>query len=284
LLRNSAKVIDDLFSCVTINMTNPYESAFGNEKIPDTNESAEGKPIDFSGLPPMDESTTEALDELLQACQQFTQEAASFAALLSKTRAVDHDVSLVLRNDWMQYLVKVEDPHQQGSLRGERRYYELLENKFRNIIVPMKQLAQQHQNILQQFFSEVDEYYFSPNKTALEIKREVSHIQESIVLQRQILHDAQGALKMLTAAMKATEKRMQQYVNAGGENNISASELALLSRNRQQLTDGKEHNFNYSFFELNVLDRVSLLFGKVAKETTAQYLQKLSLALEANKA
>jgi len=49
------------------------------------------------------------------------------------------------------------------------------------------------------------------------------------------------------------------------------------------LTDGIEHQFNYTFFALNVVDRVSLKLGKVAKETTAQYLQKLSLALEAKK-
>ncbi|MEL7222974.1 MAG: hypothetical protein AAGJ93_16750, partial [Bacteroidota bacterium] len=68
-------------------MTNPYESTFGDEKIPDANEPVERQPIDFSGLPPMDDNQTEALDELLEACQVFTQKAASFAVMLSDTRA-----------------------------------------------------------------------------------------------------------------------------------------------------------------------------------------------------
>ena len=60
---------------------------------------------------------------------------------------------------------------------------------------------------------------------------------------------------------------------------LSASEYLVLSQNRQQLTDGAEHQFNYTFFDMNALDKLAIKFDIYLKETTAQYFQKLSTAL-----
>lgn len=262
-------------------MTNPYESTFG-EPIKKESESQEvpQEPNSFSELPPMEEPAPEALNELIEKCEIFQQEAPTFAQLLSKTRAVDHQVPIVLRNNWLKTLVHVEDPHDQGSLRAERKYFSTLDRKFRAIIEAMKTLAEQHLAILKQFHADIDEHYYSVEKTDLEVKREIEEVQDSIILQRQILHDAQDALAILAQALQASEERLEQYINAGGDNNISAAEVALLSRQNKELTDGRTHNFNYTFFALNLLDKTSLRLGKVPQQTTTQYLQRLSLALE----
>ena len=123
-----------------------------------------------------------------------------------------------------------------------------------------------------------------PNKTDLEVKRETERVKGDLLLQRQILHDAQRALVILKDALAATEHRLSRYVNAGGDNNLATAELVLMKKDRQQLTDGVSHQFNYEFFALNLLDQASLKFGLVPKQTTAQYLSGLSLALESREA
>jgi len=80
--------------------------------------------------------------------------------------------------------------------------------------------------------------------------------------------------------MKATERRLKGYVDAGGVNNLSASEHLVLSQNRQLLTNGSQYQFNYTFFDMNALDKLAIKFGVYLKETTAQYFQKLSVAFE----
>lgn len=263
-------------------MSNPYESAFGEEQQPakqGVDKPKEG--LDFSNLPPLEESDlTPALDELLARCEAFTQEATAFGQLLSRLRVVDHQVRGTGKQHWLKLLIEIEDKHQQPSLAGERKYFRLLQDKFSAIIVPMKALAEQHLVCLKQFHDEIDENYYAPNKTDLEVKREIERVKGDLLLQRQILHDAQRALVILKDALAATEYRLNSYINAGGENNLATAELVLMKKDRQQLTDGITHNFNYTFFALNLLDKASLKFGLVPQKTTAQYLSGLSLALE----
>ncbi|WP_020536194.1 hypothetical protein [Lewinella cohaerens] len=263
-------------------MSNPYESAFGEEKQPAKKAAPTQKEgLDFSNLPPLEEGDlTPALEELLARCGAFAQQATAFGQLLSRLRVVDHQVSNIVKQNWLKFLIKVEDEHQQPSLAGERKYFRLLQDKFSAIIVPMKTLAQQHLTCLKQFNDEIDEHYYAPNKTDLEVKREIEQVKADLLLQRQILHDAQEALTTLADAMEAAEHRLDTYVNAGGENNLATTELVLMKKERKQLTEGLSHQFNYNFFALNLLDQASLKFGLVPKKTTAQYLSSLSLALE----
>ena len=264
-------------------MTNPYESAFG-EDTPHKKQEGEEQPSVppgdlFADLP--EGPLREPLDEILDICAAFKEKATSFVQLLSATRAVDYKVSAVARQKWLQYLVQVEDPQAKEDLAAERKLYELLQRKFRDVIVPMKDLAQLHLDALKRYHNDIDEHYYSVEKTALEVKRDLERAKAEILLQRKILFDAQEALQLLSEALEATEIRMDKYVNAGGKNNISGSELALLRQERRQLTEGQEHRFNYGFFALNLLDKLSLQLSILPKETSSQYLDKLSLALEA---
>lgn len=264
-------------------MPNPYESAFGEEdKTPKKPADAEEKKMDFSNLPPLEGSDlTPALDILLERCAAFSQQATSFGQLLTRLRVVDHRVSLAVKQSWLQFLVKVNDPHEQVSLAAERKYYQLLQDKFAAIIEPMKTLAEEHLQCLKQFHFEIDEHYYDPNRTDLELKRDIEQVKSDLLLQRKVLHDAQQALDILVDAMTATEHRLNKYVNAGGVDNLASSELVMLKKARKQLTEGQQHTFNYRFFALNLLDQASLSFGLLPSKTTAQYLNNLSLALEA---
>lgn len=144
-----------------------------------------------------------------------------------------------------------------------------------------EQEAQPHLVCLKQFVTEIDEHYYDPDRTELEVKKTTAQVKvkDDILLQRQILYDAQQALDILADALVATEHRLKHYLNVGGENNLALSELALLEKERQQLTSGQQHKFNYRFFALNILDQTSLKMGLLTRQTTAQYLDKLSVAL-----
>jgi len=63
-------------------------------------------------------------------------------------------------------------------------------------------------------------------------------------------------------------------------NNISASEYEIIAQKREQLTSGREHRFDYSFFNVNLLDKTAISLGIYMKETTSQYLGKLEDAFE----
>ena len=92
--------------------------------------------------------------------------------------------------------------------------------------------------------------------------------------------EAARNLDILDQALEACERRMKRYINAGGANNLSASELALIAKNRANLCPGREHGFDYTFFNINLLDKAAMTFGFFMKETSSQYLQKLLFALE----
>ncbi len=256
-------------------MPNPYDDLFGSNP-----------PRAFgANLPPMPEDDAhlenqpEPLDEILKKNALFHEKAQEFSALLSRLRVVDHKVT----NEVLAMFVNIGENHDQGSLAGEKSCHELLSKKFRLIIEPMQELAALHLEAVKQFNNDIDDSYFSVEKEDLEVKSEKADAVDGILLQRKILSEAAENLQILEDALQACERRMKKYVNAGGINNLSAAELALLASNRERLTNGLEHQFNYSFFDINLLDKAAITFGVYQKETTAQYLQRLMDAFENRK-
>ena len=92
--------------------------------------------------------------------------------------------------------------------------------------------------------------------------------------------DASSDLDILKDALEDTERRIKKYINAGGGNNISEAESVMLIQKRIGLTDGRNHQFDFSFFGLNFLDKTVISFGVHMKETSSQYLGKLMTAFE----
>lgn len=206
---------------------------------------------------------------------QFHAKAEEFSGLLSRLGVIDHKVP----SHVLSLFVITGDSHDQGNLSNEKSYHELLCKKFQLIIQPMRQLAVLHLEAVKQF-NEIDDTYFSVEKEQSEVKSDTAQAVDAILLQRQILEEAVENLKILENALEACERRMKSYVNAGGINNLSASELSLLTSNREQLTRGIEHQFDYSFFDINFLDKAAISFGIYQKETSSQYLQKLGKVFE----
>ncbi|MEL7163692.1 MAG: hypothetical protein AAFN92_23235, partial [Bacteroidota bacterium] len=90
-------------------------------------------------------------------------------------------------------------------------------------------------------------------------------------------------LQILRAGLADTERRIKTYINAGGTNNISRAEYDLLVRKREELTSGREHAFEYEFFDVNLLDQTALSLGIYLKETTSQYLGSLMRVMGAQR-
>lgn len=259
-------------------MPNPYEDFFNDSNKEPQKESPkeEFDPIDFSDDDQFVDNGKEPLDEVLDSVNLFREKAEAFSKLLSETKAVDHRV---INNIARLFLVS-EDKHDQESLDGEKSYHELLRNKFTAIIQPMKDLAKIHLATVKQFNRDIDKDYYSIEKLDRQVKMEKSQAIDGINLQRQILADAADDLQILESALADTEKRIRNYIDAGGENNISKSELALLKSNRESLTAGRSFQFDYSFFKINMIDKTAISLGVYLKETTAQYLGKLMQAFE----
>jgi hypothetical protein len=253
-------------------MPNPYDNLFHNDPPP-----AFG-----AKLPPVPEPTAhpenqpEPLDEILRKNAQFHEKAEAFSALLSRLRVIDHKVP----NEVLAVFVNVGENHDQGSLAGEKSCHELLTRKFRLIIEPMRELAALHLDAMRQFNNDVDDSYFSVEKEDAQVRSEKDAAVDGLLLHRKILAEAADNLQILDDALQACERRMKKYVNAGGTNNISAAELAMLANNRERLTSGLEHQFDYRIFDINLLDKAAITLGVYLKETTSQYLQKLANAFE----
>ncbi len=226
-------------------------------------------------------SMVDPLEAVLEKITAFKQKGEQFSAFLSQTRAVDHRDEADSANGLLALFFNTGGSHSEGNLRAERHHYELLQKKFHDIISQMKGLATEHWEIVKQFNADIDKHYFSMTKDQRQVKTDIENTVDSINLQRRILSDAARDLEILEGAMKATERRLKDYVDAGGINNLSASEHLVLTQNRQQLTNGAEYQFNYAFFDMNMLDKLAIQFGIYLKETTAQYFQKLSSALDA---
>lgn len=116
----------------------------------------------------------------------------------------------------MQYLIDIDDPHEQGSMRGEKAYHQILENKFRAIIVPMIELAHVHCDVVKQFNEDIDEHYYSVEKTDREIKSDRALAMEGLLFQRKLLGNAARDLSILSQAMEVCEVRLRKYIDAGG--------------------------------------------------------------------
>ncbi len=224
------------------------------------------------------EDGKESLDEILEKNNQFEQRAAGFSKLLSQTRAVDHEPVAFAGNTLVQYLVDIHDPHEQGSMRGEKAYHQILENKFRAIIVPMIELARLHCDVVKQFNEDIDEHYYSVEKNDREIKSDRALAMEGLLFQRKLLGNAARDLSILSQAMDVCEVRLKKYIDAGGDNNISSAEQALIAKNREYLSSGLEHHFDYALFNLNLLDEAALTFRLFTKQTFSQYVQRLESA------
>lgn len=258
-------------------MPNPYEDLFSNNQDQPEKSKEEASFEDFDSADmqfPIDQ--TEPLDEVLNSVQNFHQKAVPFSKLLSETKAIDHRVS----NNLTRFFLVVEDKNDQDTLAGERAYHALLTEKFRAILAPMKELAEIHLLTVKQFNRDIDKNYYSIEKEDHKVKAEKAQAVAGINLQRQILADAADDLQILEGALSATEKRLRKYIDIGGDNNISASEVAIIKSNRTPLTEGHLHHFNYAFFKINLIDKTAISLGVYLKETTSQYLGKLAMAFE----
>ncbi len=254
-------------------MPNPYEHLFGEEEQPQRFHEEEATEPVFSAPPPPQK---DPLDTILEKISLFQQKAAAFSILMSQTRAVDHDVN----TEWWAVFVNAGHRYERGSLAAEKAYHQHVTEKFIRLIDPMKSLAGLHLETLQTFIQEIDDAYYSVEKTALEVKNGKERVIDGLNLQRKILGESADNLDILDKALEACEYRMKQYVDAGGANNLSAAELALIAQNRKQLTSGREHQFDYTFFNINLIDKTAMALGFFMKETSNQYLQKLMLAFE----
>lgn len=213
----------------------------------------------------------EALDAILAELDAFRAKAADFSRLLSELRVIDHKADSSVKRLFLQS----DDPHVRGTLLGEKQYHVLQAKKFRMIIEPMRTMAEEHLALATRFNRDVDEHYFSVEKTDREIKSGKTLAMDGIILQRKILGEATDSLQILEGGLKDTERRLKGYVNAGGRNNLSQSEYEMIVRNRSALTSGREHNFEYEFFDVNLLDKTALSLGIFMKETSNQYLKGL---------
>ena len=260
-------------------MPNPYDDIFedkGEEKKSSQPSQPEFTPEEFEEDDRFQMDGKEPLDEILESIRVFQEEAESFSQLLSRTKAIDHKVV----NSIVRLFIVGNDKHEKGSLNGERQYHNLLRGKFENIIVPMRTLAQLHLNTIQQFNRDIDKNYFSIEKTDRDIKSEKSMAINGINLQRKILADAESDLSILKIAMTDTERRIKKYINAGGAHNISSAEYEIIVQKRSTLTSGQDHQFDFSIFDINLLDKTVISLGGYMKETTSQYLGKLLIAFE----
>ena len=260
-------------------MPNPYDDIFedsGDEKKSSPSNPPEFTPDEFEEDDRFILDGKEPLDEILDSIRIFQDEAESFSQLLSRTKAIDHKVT----NSIVRLFIVGNDKHDKKSLKGERQYHNLLRGKFENIIVPMRVLAQLHLKTIQQFNRDIDKNYFSIEKTDRDIKSEKSIAINGINLQRKILADAESDLSILRTALTDTERRIKKYINAGGAHNISTAEYEIIVQKRSTLTSGQDHQFDFSLFDINLLDKTVISLGGYMKETTSQYLGKLMNAFE----
>ncbi|WP_020571147.1 hypothetical protein [Neolewinella persica] len=262
-------------------MPNPYDELLSGdssqqpEKIQKPEERLAHIPDPFND-PRFNNDGPDDLDAILEKVAAFSEQAEGFSRLLSKMRVVDHKV----RGKVTKLFIVSKDPHERGSMAGEKQYHALQAEKFMAIIVPMRKLATLYLDIVKRFNADIDEHYFSPDKTEAQVESEKTLVMDAINLQRSILSDASEDLKILADGLVDTERRLKGYVNAGGKNNISSSELGLLVQKREAMTSGRDHQFDYGVFDVNLLDKTAISLGIFMKETSTQYLDKLGKAFK----
>jgi hypothetical protein len=261
-------------------MPNPYNSFF--------DENFEEKPpVSPPKLPVVQEFVAnpgpEPLDAILEKISDFKEKEIVFSAFLSKTNAIDHLEEAEAANDFMAFMFVSEPRKPFGVLNQEKEHYALLQEKFQGIITQMKTLAITHYEIIQQFNRDIDKNYYSIEKNDAIVKNDIETAVENLNLQRKILSNAARDLEILENALHTAEKRMQKYIDIGGTHNLSSAEWAVLKQQRTQITNGSTHQFNYTFFRMNLVDKLAIRFGVYLKETTAQYLQQLTGAFDMQK-
>jgi hypothetical protein len=224
------------------------------------------------------ENSPEALDEVLAACASFETKAIAISKLLSETRAVDHEPTWAASSEVLRFFITPEDPHDQGSMAREKAYHFFLSNKFRAIIEPMRELALLHTQIVKQFNNDVSEHYYSVEKTDQQVRGEKEQAIEAIHFQRTLLGNCARDLQILHRALEVCELRLKKYIDAGGENNLSAAEQALIAKSRLNLSSGVAHNFAYRYFLLNAIDKAAIYLDYYLPETSSKYLQQLEAA------
>lgn len=254
-------------------MPNPYDDIFDDGTPRDQQD--EQLPVPPTP-PPTNNPGKEPLDEILELNNQFNQEAEAFSRLLSDTSVIDHKENTGI----LQYFVVIPEKNRPDNLADERIYHALLKRKFEAIITPMVQLAKIHKAAIKTFNENIDDEYYSVEQSDGQVKINKTIALDGINLQRKVLADAASHLSILDTALEVSEGRLGNYVNAGGTDNISAAELAIITQKRTTLTRGLTHQFDYSFFATNLLDKTALTFGVHLKKTSAQYLNNLSKAFE----
>ena len=262
-------------------MPNPYDELLSGDsanqpKKPQQPEQRTAETPDPFNDPRFDNDGPDDLDAILVKVTAFSEQAEGFSRLLSKLRVVDHEV----KGKVAKLFFVSKDPHKRGSMAGEKQYHALQSEKFVAIIVPMRKLATLYLDILKRFNADIDEHYFNADKTEAQVESEKTLVMDAINLQRSILSDASEDLKILTGGLDDTERRLKGYVNAGGKNNISSSELGLLVQKREAMTSGRDHQFDYGVFDVNLLDKTAISLGIFMKETSTQYLDKLGKAFQ----
>jgi len=260
-------------------MSNPYDDIFDDE----SGKKQSQPPIPPEALPqvpePLEKATPEkeSLDEILDNIELFNHDAEAFSKLLSETRSIDHKETKGL----LQYFVIIPEKDRPENLKEEREYHNLLSRKFERIITPMVNLAKIHLQTIKIFNEDIDDSYYSVEQSDGQVKINKTLAQDGINLQRKVLADGADNLSTLETALEVSESRLSNYVNTGGINNISAAELVMITQKRTQLTSGLLHKFDYSFFTINLLDKTALTLGVHFKETSSQYINKLSKAFSA---
>jgi len=259
-------------------MQNPYDDLFdenGKEKkqankakLPDPKLEKED---------PFVTDNKEPLDEIAENIQLFKENATSFAQLLSNTNASDNKVSNAFKRLFFEAKPNPENP----TLFAERQYHQILKDKFTSIIVPMRALAEIHLAIVKQFNGDIDDNYFSVEKTDHNVSKEKSMVIHNINIQRKILGDAASDLIILKDALKKSEVDLKSYINAGGNNNISSAECEIIIQDRLTLTSGQDHQFKYNIFEINMLDKTVISLGLYMQQTSYQYFGKLMKVFDA---
>lgn len=257
-------------------MPDPYANLF-DDLVPKKSESPR-TPIVLPEDSFVPENAVEPLDAILAMCLAFKPKGEQFSTVLSETRAIDHEDEAKRSNLIYNLLFVPEKRLEKGSLTAEKAHYALLQQKFTTIIESMKILATEHWEIVKKFNADIDKHYYSIEKSKEQVTKDIETAVDFINLQRSILANASRDLSLLEGALKTTENRLKNYVDVGGINNLSASELAMLKLNREALTNGSNHAFNYEFFSMNFIDKVAIQLGVYLKDTTHQYLQHLAKA------
>ncbi|CAL2095519.1 hypothetical protein [Tenacibaculum sp. 190524A02b] len=261
-------------------MSNPYNDIFDSgekekttPQAQNTNRTADSS-LNFDTDNRFTTDGKEALDEVIENITIFQKQAIPFSELLTKVAAINHKVA---KNPFSIFIV-ADDLHDQYSLEAEREYHILLQQKFNAIIVPMKVLAKMHLETVLKFNNEVGKEYYSVDKSNKTIKKEKELAIEGLNRQRIILANGASDLEILFDAIKNTEQRIKKYINAGGHNHISRAEYEVITQKTEALLHGYNHQFDYSVFAINTIDKAIIYLGFYMKQTTAQYTNKLRKA------